>query len=98
MSFAKLQQEDRRLVVLLLLLQSQSYGANEFLLREGLANTGHAIGRDLLRTELAWLAEQGLLDVRDIGSTHIAVLSARGSDVAKGLVTVPGVKRPEPSY
>lgn len=97
MSFAKLQQEDRRLVILLLLSQAQGYGANEFLLRSGLTNTGHSIGRDLLRTELAWLAEQGLLEVTEIGSTQIATLTARGADVGAGAVLVPGVKRPEPS-
>lgn len=96
MSFAKLQQEDRRLVILMLLSKSGGYGANEFLLRSGLAGSGHAIGRDLLRTELSWLTEQGLIDVSDIDGTVIAKLSARGADVACGVVVVPGVKRPEP--
>jgi hypothetical protein len=87
---------DRRLVILRLLGESGGYTANEYLIQAALDGFGHNIGRDLLHTELAWLAEQGLLSVAEVGGVQVATLSARGSDVAEGRALVPGVKRPEP--
>jgi len=96
MSFAKIQQEDRRLVILLLLMQSDQYSANEHLLRSALDAWGHNVGRDLMRTELAWLEEQRLVAVSSTGDLQIAKLTSRGKDVAEGRTRTPGVKVPEP--
>ncbi len=46
--------------------------------------------------QLAWLAEQGLVENDDMGGLVVATLTQRGADVAQGRVTVPGVKRPTP--
>lgn len=94
--FAKLQQEDRRLAILLLLAESDAYSANEYLLRGALEGFGHNVGTDLLHTEFAWLEEQGLLRIRRSAAVTVAELTPRGLDVAKGNAQVPGVKRPEP--
>lgn len=87
---------DRRLVILRLLADSSGYAANEFIVQAILADLGHEVGGDKLRTELAWLAEQGLLSTAMVGGVQIATLSARGLDVARGRALVPGVNRPQP--
>jgi len=96
MNFDKLLTEDRRLVILRLLSAAPGYAANAFVLREGLAASGHAVSADQLATELAWLAEQGLLSTAPVADMLVARLTPRGADVAAGLAVVPGVKRPEP--
>lgn len=97
MSLAKIHQEDRRLCILIILLQATGFSVNEVMMRELLSRAyGHLVGRDLLHTELAWLQEQGLLAVEDLAGTWLAKLSGRGADVANGAAVVPGVKRPEP--
>ncbi|EQB9053855.1 ArsR family transcriptional regulator, partial [Vibrio cholerae] len=55
---------------------------------------GHKISRDVVRTHLFWLQEQGLVSLRDVGDCQIARLTGRGEDVATGQAVVPGVKRP----
>jgi hypothetical protein len=94
--FEKIIQQDRRLVVLRMLAQDADYSHNEYILREALRVYGHRLSADLLRSELHWLAEQGLLSVEDVSGVLIAKLTRRGKDVADGAVVVPGVKRPEP--
>ncbi len=88
---------DIRLSILLILLSSAAYEHNQFVLRTALTLPVHAhhISMDKLRTELAWLAEQGLITLVQ-GEVWTAKLSSRGMDVAKGIAQQPGVKRPEP--
>ncbi|MBA2411074.1 MAG: ArsR family transcriptional regulator [Gammaproteobacteria bacterium] len=97
MSYAEQLAADRRLTILKLLADSAGYSANEYLLQSALEGFGHAVGQDLLRTELAWLAEQSLVAVLDVAQVNIAKLTARGGDVAAGRISVPGVKRPGPA-
>lgn len=97
MSYTEHVAEHRRLAILQVTAGSDGYTCNEFMLGELLADDyGHRIGGDLIRTELAWLAEQGLIKLRDTGDVRIATLTSRGSDVAMGKAVVPGVKRPGP--
>ncbi|SHH33608.1 hypothetical protein [Desulfofustis glycolicus] len=96
MSFAKLVQEDLRLVVLRVLAEDADYSHNEHVLRAALGAVGHNISLDRLRTELAWLAEQGLIAIDDSIGVQVARLTTRGLDVAGGATVVPGVKRPVP--
>ena len=88
--------EDLRLVVLRLLGEASGYRANESLLIALLENWGHVVSRDKVRAELAWLAEQGLVTVEEIGGVMIATLTDRGGDAARGAATIPGVRRPRP--
>lgn len=97
MHYKELITADLRLVALSSLAQDPGYAHNEYVLKEMLAAMGHGISRDRLRTELGWLDEQGLLEIRDVGGTMVAKLTGRGKDVAEGVVVVPGVKRPEPT-
>jgi hypothetical protein len=96
MNFVQLISEDRRLVILRLLSAAPEYTLNAFVLRPGLEALGHSLSADQLATELAWLAEQGLVELEAVVNVTVARLTARGADVASGRAVSPGVKRPEP--
>lgn len=100
MSFADLLAADRRLVILKFLDQAPGYELNIFVLRTALDETGHNVSMDLVKADAAWLAEQGLAEVSEVGSKTMPVtvvkITPRGADVAAGRCTHPGVKRPEP--
>lgn len=96
MKYPELVAADRRLVILHILNESAGYTCNEHLLISLLESFGHSPSHDALRTELAWLEEQGLVSVRDVAGVSIATLTTRGADVAAGRAHVPGVKRPAP--
>lgn len=82
--------------ILQLLAQSPGLVANDAVLYELLPQLGHAVSADRLRTELAWLAEQGLAEVNEYAHLHIAALTERGCDVAQGRACVPGVSPAKP--
>lgn len=94
MSFEKVLTEDRRLVLLRILNDMTGYRANSSVLAMAMAHFGHTLTRDYIRTQLAWLAEQDLVKIDDIGPVIIATLTERGQEVAKGLAIAPGVSRP----
>lgn len=94
--FEKLRLQDRRLRLLQLLENEHRYSAHESRLQEGLDIFSHAVSADQVRTDVAWLEEQGLVKSRDVGGMVIAELTRRGLDVGRGRTIVPGVKRPEP--
>lgn len=94
MSYGDLVAEDQRRVILDALEQDADYSHNEDILRSILEHFGHTVSRDKLRTELSWLAEQGLVTVSVNGDVYIVRLTARGEDIALGRATIPGVKRP----
>lgn len=96
MNYPEIVEADRRLVILKVLLDSAGYACNEHLLGTLLGSFGHAVSNDRVRTDLAWLLEQGLISVREVGGVQIATLLQRGSFVATGVASVPGVKRPAP--
>ena len=87
---------DLRLCALRLLAEARGYRANESLLSALLREWGHVVSRDRLRAELAWLGEQGLVAIDEIGGVMIATLTERGQDAATGAASVPGVRRPGP--
>lgn len=93
-SFSAYLRGDIRLVVLRLLADMPAYRANSSVLTIALDRFGHTASRDQIRTEIQWLAEQGLLTVEDIGAVLVATITERGADVARGRAQVPGVARP----
>jgi hypothetical protein len=97
MNYASVVDGDIRLSILLILLHSGAYEHNQYVIRTALTLPKHAhhISMDKLRTELAWLSEQGLVTLAQ-GDVWAAKLTARGMDVANGIAQQPGVKRPEP--
>lgn len=86
-----------RLCVLQLLAGLPNYRANSSIIQSAVdAAQGFVISRDLLKTHLAWLGEQGFVKTEDLEKLVIATLTARGLEVAQGIATVPGVAKPEP--
>ena len=96
MAFFDLMREDRRLVLLRLLADAPEYTANQYVLHAALEAAGHRVSHDLVRSDLAWLEEQGLSINQTPGGVILSTATARGVDAARGRVVVPGVKRPEP--
>lgn len=96
MNYAQFETELRRLKVLQLLSNAQSYTANDALLRQGLKQQGLQVSHDRLRTDVQWLHEQSLV-YADFGEHFtVATLTSLGNDVQQGLSSVPGVAKPEP--
>ncbi|MDH1007411.1 ArsR family transcriptional regulator [Pseudomonas nicosulfuronedens] len=92
--YADFLRQDMRLVILRLLVEMPAYRANSSVLNAALDSFGHAVSRDQVKTELAWLAEQGAISLEDIGPVVVATLTERGHDIAAGRARVPGIKRP----
>ena len=94
MSFQNTLTEDRRLSLLLVLLESSGYSANAFLMRDAAEQIyGHVASNDQVSTDIAWLTEQGLMTSKTVGRVTLATLTRRGEDVASGRASVPGVKK-----
>lgn len=90
-------QEDRRLMALFFLMKVGGYQTNDHVLYDALALVGHSVSWDILYSELAWLAQQGLVTLRDVDSgMNVIELTRSGMDVAKGRKLIGGVRRPHP--
>ncbi len=94
--YARLVAEDLRLAVLRLLAEADGYDLNRDILRQAVAAFGHRPSLDVMRAQLAWLAEQGLIALRMAGDIEVATLTERGADAACGRARIPGVRRPPP--
>lgn len=95
--FEEIFRQDRRLTILKMLAGASGYQANQYLLHMALPDMGHDVSEDVIRGDLDWLAEQGLVTVRELdGGLVVAKLSKRGDDVQSGRATCTGVKRPRP--
>lgn len=89
--------QHQRLAILRCLNEFPAYRGNDSILRDSLDILGLPVTRDMVRTQLAWLAEQGLATVEQLpNSIQVATATTRGIDVATGRATVPGVQRPGP--
>jgi DNA-binding GntR family transcriptional regulator len=93
--FADLIAKDIRLVILRALAED-GYSLNESTLQSVLVQFGHNVSRDRVRTEIGWLAEQGLVTCDDVSGLFVARLTVRGQDVAAGRARIDGVKPPRP--
>ncbi|WP_029890943.1 VpaChn25_0724 family phage protein [Polycyclovorans algicola] len=97
MSYRDTLAEHIRICLLRLLEEASDYEQNNSILSDGTALFGLRATRDMVNTELAWLAEQGLITLNKITATiSIARLTNRGLDVATGRAHCPGVKRRGP--
>ena len=97
-SFAEMLAADRRLVLLRTLTETNRE-ANEMVLKQGLDHFGHRVASDMVRADMAWLAEQGLIRIEKLhaasGELWLAHLLRTGEDVAEGRARNPGVARRE---
>ena len=92
--FERVVREHLRITILKILLDSPSYTMNDSMITDLTGSYGQTPSRDKTRTEIFWLKEQGLVRTDGESRLIIATLTERGADVARGRVTVPGVKRP----
>lgn len=95
MSFSDTLNQHIRLSILIELAKNSGYRSNESVLQGVVEGYGLTCSRDCMRTQLTWLAEQGLITIEDVG-IMVATLTQRGLDVSKGAASCPGVQRPSP--
>lgn len=96
MSYSDIVIADIRLVILQALAQDADYAQNEYVIDGLLGKLGHSVSGDLLRAQLSWLHEQGLVAIDALTDVWVIKLTRRGMDVAIGRAHTPGVRRPRP--
>lgn len=98
MSFSEIYEEHRRLIILRA-LENPKIGpsCNDSILQTICLEFGCRSSRDQVKSAATWLEEQGLVKnkIQESG-TYIITITQRGAEVATGILTVPGVKRPSP--
>lgn len=92
--FQKKAAEDRRLVILRFLDEEDDGLMSASLMQDALAMMAHRVSRAQVLEDAAWLEGLGLLRIEYMGDVPLLRLTVRGEEAARGLVTVPGVKRP----
>jgi len=93
MEFAQLEKEDRRLVVLRMLLLESNKQLNASFIQRGLAIFGHIVERQVLNAELHWLAALGAVTIQSINRMLLATLTTYGIALVHGSANAAGVKR-----
>ncbi len=88
--------EIRRLMILQILEAGGNYRENEGLIQKSLELYGLTASRDVIRADLAWLADLELITVEESLGCQMAALRFNGVDVVKGRLVVPGISRPVP--
>mgnify|MGYP006282082835 CR=1 FL=1 len=96
MSYQEQLRQHRRLTILRTLSEAQGFATNESVLHDLVTAYGFRDSRDTIRGDLAWLGEQGLVELSEPGGLMIAELTERGGDVAAGRASQPGVAKPSP--
>ena len=95
--YSQFMAEHVRIAILQQAATSPAYRTNSDMLFVILSGMGLSATRDQLRTQLAWLTEQGLVTTNEaMAGLVVGTLTERGLDVAEGRATVPGVRRPGP--
>jgi hypothetical protein len=92
--------EDRRLIILRALNEVSGMTLNETIIKMAVNEFGHNAGRDMVRGDLTWLADQRLVRLEKLtvpaGEFWVAHLTNDGDEVALGRA-FPGVaRRPAP--
>lgn len=88
--------EHLRIALLRVLEGAPEQTANESILVDAARAIGVSATRDQVRSQIAWLAEQGLAQYEDLGRLWLVRITSRGIDVALGVASHHGVKRPSP--
>ncbi|MDR2092324.1 MAG: ArsR family transcriptional regulator [Azoarcus sp.] len=92
--YAQYLQENRRLVMLRILSEMPSNTANSSMLDDLLEKFAHHVSRDVVKNDMHWLAEQGLIALERAGDVLVGTLTQRGLDVSRGEAVVEGVAKP----
>lgn len=82
----------RRLAMLCVLSCENNYQLPLRVLKEKVGTVGYAETMSRIRTDAAWLAEQGLINL----AHDVVTLTERGNETVSGLAVTPGVSRPGP--
>lgn len=95
-TFAQLQAEYRRAILLRFLAEDPDYAMDTDLLKAALKSVGHGVPLRQVNDDAAWLEERGLVSCEPLEDALLVTITRRGLDVAAGDEVVPGVKRPGP--
>ena len=99
MRFSERLTEDRRLVLLQGLGEAQAHQLNDSVLKKALAFVGHNVSTDVVRGDLMWLDEHGMVRVSKLavasGELWVVHLTGAGREVLEGR-TYPGIAPIEP--
>lgn len=91
---AELKSEHRALAVLRMLQREPSYMSNGEVVSSYFELVGLACSREQTMACLAVLEQAGLIEASTVEKLTVIRLTAKGDEVAKGLVVVEGVLRP----
>lgn len=94
--FRQFAAQDRRLTILLMLMNSPGYAASQYLLHSALPQFGHNVGMDELYADIEFMESVQLLEKNVVENVWLIRLTTRGVDVAQGRTEQGGVKRPLP--
>lgn len=86
----------RRLAILRFLKDCAEYSANGSVLKDVLNGMSIGSTHDQVTTELAWLRDQGMISLDDLGFALLATATVSGIEVASGIASHPDVQRPSP--
>lgn len=87
--------EQQRILILQMLNEDSDCRLNEQMLQKGLGMFGHNVSLDKVKTEVAWLEEQGCVTTDTVSPSVILVtLTDRGMDVVNQRTVIPGIDRP----
>ncbi|MBD5416970.1 MAG: ArsR family transcriptional regulator [Desulfovibrio sp.] len=86
--------QDRRLVILRFLAEEADGRMSASVMQDALELMAHRVPRVQVMEDASYLEERGLLRVEYVGTVPIFRVTSRGVEVARGLVVVPGIKRP----
>jgi Fe2+ or Zn2+ uptake regulation protein len=96
-SYADTMRRHRRLTILRTLADAPGYASNESIIQQVLDTYRVSSTRDQVRTELTWLAEQGLLAVEDVGGVFmVATITQGGLEISGGKRVHPDIEKPAP--
>lgn len=96
MAYADFLRRHRRITILRTLSGAPSYTANESVLDDMLTAHGVTSTRDQIRTELAWLRDQGFVTLAEPGGFMVATITQDGEEIAVGRRVHPDVEKPAP--
>ena len=91
---AELKSKHRALALLRMLQREPSYMSNEEIISSYFELVGLACSREQMAACLAALERAGLIEASTVEKLTVIRLTAKGEEVAKGLVVVEGVLRP----
>lgn len=94
MSYLETLSEHRRITILRYLSDISGYTSNGSILADVCNGYGVTTTRDQMRTDLRWLAEQGMVRLTEQHDFLVAMVTERGVEVARGRAFVDGVRRP----